>query len=272
MGTPSVTHEPGATDVALIESWLRRAYPIAHLELTTVTTTATPAPPFNASRSTPSSSPCAPSTSARGPTRTHYYGMVSDGGFFMRGLASGIPQTPRPGTVAWSATSRRPSAGTPTAPTATGTAATNSATRSAGSTRSSVGRVTARPIRSPTGSSPTNEAYVGIDVGDAGLGLPLRVIGRRRLARRHVLLRRPVAEFVHLRWGLRPPRRRGRPARRGGRWPGCGDCPDRGRRRGAIGIAADRGSQPHRHVRDDHVGPSRGWRRRTAGTEPSHTT
>jgi hypothetical protein len=46
MGTPPVTHEPGATDVAFIESWLRRAYPIAQLQLTTTTATATPTPPF----------------------------------------------------------------------------------------------------------------------------------------------------------------------------------------------------------------------------------
>ena len=32
--------------------------------------------------------------------RTHYYGMVAESGFFMRGLASDIPQTPQPGTVA----------------------------------------------------------------------------------------------------------------------------------------------------------------------------
>ena len=34
--------------------------------------------------------------------RTHYYGLVSDGGggFFMRGLASGIPGTADPSTVA----------------------------------------------------------------------------------------------------------------------------------------------------------------------------
>ena len=100
MGTPSVTHEPGATDVALIESWLRRAYPIAHLELTTVTTTATPAPPFNAAQINAQLIALrAVDISTGTDARTHYYGMVSDGGFFMRGLASGIPQTPRPGTV-----------------------------------------------------------------------------------------------------------------------------------------------------------------------------
>ncbi|BDC46029.1 hypothetical protein PTKU15_93260 [Paraburkholderia terrae] len=33
-------------------------------------------------------------------SRTHYYGLVSDGGFFMRGCAAGIPSTPAPDTVA----------------------------------------------------------------------------------------------------------------------------------------------------------------------------
>src|SRR5262249_49618665 len=32
--------------------------------------------------------------------RTHYFGLVADGGFFMRGCAAGIPQTPDPTTVA----------------------------------------------------------------------------------------------------------------------------------------------------------------------------
>jgi hypothetical protein len=32
--------------------------------------------------------------------RTHYFGLVSDGGFFMRGCAAGIPSTPQPQTVA----------------------------------------------------------------------------------------------------------------------------------------------------------------------------
>src|SRR5207237_5618983 len=32
--------------------------------------------------------------------RTHYYGMVADGGFFMRGFAAGIPGQPDPSVVA----------------------------------------------------------------------------------------------------------------------------------------------------------------------------
>jgi hypothetical protein len=35
-----------------------------------------------------------------GDPRTHYYGFVSDGGFFMRGSAAGIPGVPDPATVA----------------------------------------------------------------------------------------------------------------------------------------------------------------------------
>jgi hypothetical protein len=101
MGTPPVTHEPSATDVLLIESWLRRAYPIAQLQLTTTTVTATPTPPFLAADINAQLIALrAVDVSTGTDVRTHYYGMVADGGFFMRGRASGIPQTPDPATVA----------------------------------------------------------------------------------------------------------------------------------------------------------------------------
>jgi hypothetical protein len=48
MGGPAVTHEPSGTDVALIESWLRRAYPVSRVQLSTVTVTAAASPPFTA--------------------------------------------------------------------------------------------------------------------------------------------------------------------------------------------------------------------------------
>ena len=37
---------------------------------------------------------------AGGDERTHYYGLVSDAGFFMRGCTAGIPSSPSPSTVA----------------------------------------------------------------------------------------------------------------------------------------------------------------------------
>ena len=179
MGSPPVTHEPGATDVALIESWLRRAYPIARLDLTTTTATATPAPPFSAAQINAQLIALrAVDVSTGTDARTHYYGMVSDSGFFMRGLASGIPQTPQPGTVASG----------PTGPSTFGWDSDGSYGDWYGGHElgHTVGRFHAEFCGAAGGAaypfpggqlSAADEAFVGIDVGDAGLGLPMRVMG-----------------------------------------------------------------------------------------------
>jgi hypothetical protein len=179
MGNPSVTHEPGATDVALIESWLRRAYPIARLELTTTTTTATPAAPFSAAQINAQLIAMRAVDVLTGTdARTHYYGMVADGGFFMRGLASGIPQTAQPGTVASG----------PTGPSTFGWDSDGSYGDWYGGHElgHTIGRfhvefcgaVGGAAYPFPDGQlSDAGEAFVGIDVGDAGLGLPMRVMG-----------------------------------------------------------------------------------------------
>jgi len=179
MGSPPVTHEPGATDVALIGSWLRRAYPIAQLALTTTTATATAAPPFGAALINAQLIALrAVDISTGTDARTHYYGMVSDGGFFMRGLASGIPQTPQPGTVASG----------PTGPSTFGWDSDGSygdwyGGHELGHTfgRFHVafcGALGGGPYPFANGQlSNADEAYVGIDVGDPGLGLPMRIMG-----------------------------------------------------------------------------------------------
>jgi hypothetical protein len=179
MGTPPVTHEPSPTDIALIESWLRRAYPIARLELTTTTVTATPAPPFTADQINAQLIALrAVDVSTGTDARTHYYGMVANSGFFMRGKASGIPQIPQPGTVASG----------PTGPGDFGWDFDGSfgdwyGAHELGHT---LGRFHAEfcnagggaPYPFPDGQlSDADEAFVGIDVGDPGVGLPMRVIG-----------------------------------------------------------------------------------------------
>ncbi len=179
MGTPPVTHEPGATDVDLIASWLRRAYPISQLDLTTTTVTATPAPPFNGAQINAQLIALrAVDISTGTDARTHYYGMVSDAGFFMRGLASGIPQTPQPGTVASG----------PTGPSTFGWDADGSYGDWYGGHElgHTVGRFHAEfcgaiggaPYPFPNGQlSEADEAFVGLDVGEADLGLPMRIMG-----------------------------------------------------------------------------------------------
>jgi len=179
MGTPPVTHEPGATDVAFIESWLRRAYPIAQLQLTTTTASATPTPPFDASLINAQLIALRAVDVGTGTdARTHYYGMVADSGFFMRGLASGIPQTPDPATVA---------AG-PTGPSTFGWDFDGSYGDWYGGHElgHTFGRFHAEFCGAVLGAaypfangqlSDADEAFVGIDVGDPAVGLPMRVMG-----------------------------------------------------------------------------------------------
>jgi hypothetical protein len=178
MGNPAVIHEPSATDVALIGSWLRRAYPITRLDMTTTTVTAMPAPPFDAAQINAQLIALrAVDVSTGTDARTHYYGMVADSGFFMRGLASGIPQTPQPGTVA---------AG-PTGPSTFGWDTDGSygdwyGGHELGHTLGRFhaefcGAVGGAPYPFPNGQlSDTDEAFVGIDVGDPALGLPMRLL------------------------------------------------------------------------------------------------
>ncbi len=102
-GTPPVIHTPSDNDFKLIGSWLRRAYPASKVIMTQAILTANATPPFTAPDI------CAQLASIRaldtitgGPVdkRTHYYGLVSDAGFFMRGQAASIAATPDPTDVA----------------------------------------------------------------------------------------------------------------------------------------------------------------------------
>jgi hypothetical protein len=179
MGNPPTTHEPSATDIALIESWLRRAYPIDRLELSATTATATPNPPFGAAQINAQLIALrAVDVSTGTDARTHYYGMVADSGFFMRGLAAGIPQTPQPETVASG----------PTGPSTFGWDSDGSYGDWYGGHE--LGHTVGRPHAEFCGAgggapypfsngqlSDADEAFVGIDVGDPPLGLPMRVVG-----------------------------------------------------------------------------------------------
>jgi hypothetical protein len=178
-GTPPVTHEPSGTDATMIDSWLRRAYPAARLELTTTTVTANPVPPFTADQINAQLIALrAVDVSTGTDQRTHYYGMVSDGGFFMRGKASGIPQTPQPQTVASG----------PTGPTGFAWDTDGSygdwyGAHELGHTfgrfhAEFCGAVGGAPYPFPNGQlSGADEAFVGVDVGDPALGLPMRIMG-----------------------------------------------------------------------------------------------
>ncbi|MEQ9075884.1 MAG: hypothetical protein RLP09_18650 [Sandaracinaceae bacterium] len=94
-------HEPSELDFALIESWLRRAYPARELIVSRRVVPASWSPPMTCNRvNAELSSIRAQDVSAGQDRRTHYYGVVSDGGGFMRGCASGIPASADPTVVA----------------------------------------------------------------------------------------------------------------------------------------------------------------------------
>src|SRR5262249_41380526 len=100
-GNPPATHVPAALDFGLINSWLRRAYPVAQVLSSQAIIDATATPPFGCGDINAQVAAIrALDIGAGTDKRTHYFGLVADGGFFMRGCAAGIPQTPDPTTVA----------------------------------------------------------------------------------------------------------------------------------------------------------------------------
>lgn len=100
-GSPPVTFIPSNLDFQLLESWLGRAYPVAQVVSSRVLVTATATPPFLCDDINAQVAAIRALDVAGGEdSRTHYYGLVSDGGFFMRGCTAGIPPGPAPETVA----------------------------------------------------------------------------------------------------------------------------------------------------------------------------
>jgi hypothetical protein len=100
-GTPPVTHTPAQLDFDLINSWLRRAYPVAQVVSSQAIVDATAAPPFGCGDINAQIAAIrALDVSGGTDRRTHYFGLVSDGGFFMRGCAASIPGQADPSAVA----------------------------------------------------------------------------------------------------------------------------------------------------------------------------
>jgi len=100
-GSPPATYAATANDLAHLESWLRRAYPVPRVTFSSVTVPATAAWPFDSGQANAQVAAIrALDMAGGGDPRTHYYGMVSDGGGFMRGSAAGIPGTPDTSVVA----------------------------------------------------------------------------------------------------------------------------------------------------------------------------
>lgn len=98
-GTPPQTRTPSALDFGLVNSWLQRAYPVAQVLSSQAIVAATPAPPFTCGQINAQVAAIrALDMSAGADNRTHYYGLVSDAGFFMRGCAA-VPGAPDPTAI-----------------------------------------------------------------------------------------------------------------------------------------------------------------------------
>ena len=110
---PPATHVASAADLALIKSWLRRAYPVPEVVSAVSTVDANFGPPFDLEDpvTEETSNDCDDANaqisairnldiSGNGDKRTHYYGLVADSGGFMRGGANVIPASANPAAVA----------------------------------------------------------------------------------------------------------------------------------------------------------------------------
>ncbi|HSJ74982.1 MAG TPA: hypothetical protein VK899_02180, partial [Gemmatimonadales bacterium] len=107
-GNPPVTYTPSLFDYQALVSWLGRAYP-THQVIASEAIVDVAGSPFDSCAgecfgcsdvNAQLAAIRALDMNAGADQRTHYYGLVSDGAFFMRGCAAGIPFTPDPGTVA----------------------------------------------------------------------------------------------------------------------------------------------------------------------------
>jgi hypothetical protein len=100
-GTPPVPHSPSELDFELTNSWLQRAYPVAQVISSRAIIDATATPQFTCRQINAQVAAIrAQDVSAGSDRRTHYYGLVSDGGFYMRGCAAAIPTAVDPSAVA----------------------------------------------------------------------------------------------------------------------------------------------------------------------------
>ena len=98
-GTPSTTRIPRSLDFGLTISWLQRAYPVAQVLASQAIVPANAAAPFGCGDiNSQLAALRALDMSAGADGRTHYYGVVSDSGFFMRGC-SAVPSSPDPSAV-----------------------------------------------------------------------------------------------------------------------------------------------------------------------------
>lgn len=115
-GTPPTTHQARHVELDLLNSWLVRAYPVSSVVFSFRTVgangwTLNPADAENAAAVQSANAQVAAirqmDMSTGGNPLTHYYGLVTDTGGFMRGKANAIPNTADPSAVASGPTGSR---------------------------------------------------------------------------------------------------------------------------------------------------------------------
>jgi hypothetical protein len=177
-GTPPQTRIPTSLDLGLTVSWLQRAYPVAQVLASQAIVPANGAAPFGCGDiNSQLAALRVLDMNAGADTRTHYYGIVSDSGFFMRGCA-GVPSSPDPSAVGSG----------PTGPATWGWDFDGSyGDWYAGH---EIGHTFGRLHPGFCGESHddpnypfvagqlanADDAYVGFDVGDAAFGLPMKAL------------------------------------------------------------------------------------------------
>jgi len=187
-GTPSQSAAPSALDFALLRSWLGRAYPVASVTYSQTSTASTSTWPFDCTQADAQLAAIrASDISAGTDARTHYFGLVSNQGGYMRGCANGIPTTPDPATTASG----------PTGPTASGIRPINVTGDTDGSFgdwygghelghtygRFHPGFCNGNSADDPAFPYPSGQigsgiatSYVGLDTGDRAHSIPLAVL------------------------------------------------------------------------------------------------
>ena len=187
-GIPPVTQAPRALDFDLIASWLRRAYPTGQVQIAQLTIPATPTWPFvctQANAQVAAVRNVDVNVNNSVDARTHYYGLVFNGGGFMRGC-SAVPSTPDPSAVGSGPT------GIPGAPNSpAGSAWDLDGSFGDWYTGHELGHSFGRPhLGSGCGDVPADPGYpfpagqlsgadgafVGFDVGDPAAGLPMAAL------------------------------------------------------------------------------------------------
>ncbi|MGO9469321.1 MAG: hypothetical protein ACLQVF_34790 [Isosphaeraceae bacterium] len=177
-------YEPTDLDFDLIRSWLGRAYPTPTVVWSRATVDGPKDWPFNADDVNAFLRAVRFQDVAAGTdARTHYYGVVADGGaggpYFMRGKASAVPGSPDPSAVASGPT------GVPSGNFAWDTDGSYGDWYAGHELGHTFGRPHAEfcgatdgaPYPFPNGQlSGANEEFVGLDVGDSAYSIPPRAL------------------------------------------------------------------------------------------------